>query len=128
MGKNTNEHGMSNLAYVESDGTEVTTKPNKITKVKPLKINEANVVEDEAVSCGYFGLPCPGPAQKTCLSAAGILFFLCWASTIQVLKSFVIEKHMNFFESLGSTYHKDTEPFYHSFMYSLVSLFFIITS
>ena len=96
MGKNKNEHGMSNLAYVESDGTEVTTKPNKITKVKPLKINEASTLEDEAVSCGYFGLQCPGPAQRTCLSAAGILFFLCWASTIQVKKKS--------FYSLGSNY------------------------
>jgi hypothetical protein len=79
--KRQQDGGVANLAFVETEGAAGKPKSNP-NKISPLQIIEDRPPDSDDPSCGYFGVPCP--AQRQCLSAVGILVFLCWASTIQV--------------------------------------------
>jgi hypothetical protein len=81
--------GVANMAYVESEEGANRSGPASVRKVNPAHTVDGEEDADDAVDtgdCGYFGVPCP--AQRQCLSAVGVLVFLCWASTIQVGQSF----------------------------------------
>lgn len=80
MAKTKKDHGIQNQAFVENEGYQGAKPPNK---VKPFEIIEDHPDETEELKCQFLGIPCP--AQRRCLSAVGILAFLCWASTIQGL-------------------------------------------
>ena len=85
--KKKNSVGVANVAYVESEAgsaakKSTTTTTTTVTAVKPMHIIEEALPAESDSNCGYFGLRCPG--QRHCLSAVGVLIFLCWASTIQV--------------------------------------------
>ena len=79
--KKKNSVGVSNMAYVESEAANG-KKSSTVRTVRPLQIVEDEPQAESESNCGYFGLRCPG--QRHCLSAVGVLVFLCWASTIQV--------------------------------------------
>ena len=80
--KKKNSVGVANVAYVESEAGSAAKKSTTVTAVKPMHIIEEALPAESDSNCGYFGLRCPG--QRHCLSAVGVLIFLCWASTIQV--------------------------------------------
>jgi len=78
--------GANNPGYV----VDTEDGPKKKSEFKNVQIIDDDEAEEENVEkCQYFGIPCP--AQKQCLTAVGILIFLCWASTIQgmVINGFV---------------------------------------
>ena len=87
MTKKKHSDGVTNLAFVETEGAAGNNKSKSKSKSKPNQISPLQIDDDQSresddSSCGYFGVPCL--AQRQCLSAVGILVFLCWASTIQV--------------------------------------------
>lgn len=76
--------GANNPGYVDTEDN-----PKKESEFKNVQIIDDDPEEDVGEKCQYLGIPCP--AQKRCLTAVGILIFLCWASTIQgmVINGFV---------------------------------------